>query len=72
MDVAARDSNGTAVLKEAKSSATAPLTKAQALAHPEIEKTGATVMGQGKPGFPGGTKIPPTKVEVVRPKPNTP
>lgn len=22
-------------------------------------------------GFPGGTKIPPTKVEVVRPKPNT-
>ena len=72
MDVAARDGSGSAVLREAKSSATAPLTKGQAAAHPEIAKTGATVMGQGKPGFPGGTKIPPTQVEVVRPKPNTP
>ena len=37
--------------------------------HPEIEKSGATVVGRGKPGYPGGTQIPPTRVEVVRPKP---
>jgi len=52
---------------EAKSSATAPLTPNQAKAFPEIEKTGATVKGAGKPGFPGGTQIPPTKVDIVRP-----
>ncbi len=58
---------GAATLTEAKSSARAPLTKNQSKAFSEIEKTGATVVGKGKPGFPGGTKIPPTKVEVVRP-----
>jgi len=55
------------LLTEAKSSATAPLTANQTKAFPEIEKTGATVKGAGKPGFPGGTQIPPTKVEIVRP-----
>jgi hypothetical protein len=54
--------------KEFKSSATAPLTPNQRKAFPEIEQTGATVVGKGKPGWPGGTQIPPTKVEVVRPK----
>ena len=30
-------------------------------------KNGGTIIGGGKPGFEGGTKIPPIKVEVVRP-----
>jgi len=25
------------------------------------------VVGKGKPGIPGGTQIPPTKVDIVRP-----
>jgi hypothetical protein len=69
MDVVSKDASGNTVLQEAKSSATAPLTRNQAAAHPEIANTGATVVGKGKPGFPGGTKIPPTNVQVVRPKP---
>ena len=68
MDVVSTKASGEVRLQEAKSSATAPLTANQAAAHPEIAQTGATVVGQGKPGYPGGTQIPPTKVEVVRPK----
>jgi RHS repeat-associated protein len=68
MDVVSTKSSGDVRLQEAKGSATAPLTKNQKLAHPEIGKSGATVVGKGKPDYPGGTKIPPTKVEVVRPK----
>jgi len=68
MDVVSTKASGEIRLQEAKSSATAPLTKNQQLAHPEIGQTGATVVGQGKPGYPGGTKIPPTKVDVVRPQ----
>lgn len=56
-------------LEEYKSSDTAKMTKNQEKAHPEIEKGGATVVGEGKPGIPGGTKIPPTPVDVVRPSP---
>ena len=67
MDVVSQDASGSVALKEAKSSATAPLTRNQALAHPEIENSGATVVGQGKPPYTGGTQIPPTKVDVVRP-----
>ncbi|MGA2492026.1 MAG: hypothetical protein ABSF67_03645 [Roseiarcus sp.] len=52
---------------ESKSSETAPLTPKQEVAFPEIESSGATIVGAGKPGFPGGTVIPPTKVEVIRP-----
>jgi len=59
---------GEVKLTEAKSSETAPLTKNQKLAFPEIERSGATVVGKGKPPFTGGTKIKPTKVDVVRPK----
>lgn len=54
-------------LTEAKSSSTAPLTRNQTIAFPEIEKDGATVVGKGKPPFVGGTLIPPTKVSIVRP-----
>jgi len=66
--VPVRFDSGAVHLQEAKSSAAARPTPNQAKAHPEIAKTGATVVGQGKPGYPGGTKIPPTKVEVVRPQ----
>jgi len=55
-------------LGEAKSSKTAPLTKNQKIAFPEIEKCGGVVCGKGKPGIEGGTKIPPTKVEIIRGK----
>ncbi|MBG9538285.1 hypothetical protein ABE42_35070 [Bacillus thuringiensis] len=53
-------------LYEAKASLTAPLTKNQKAAFPEIEKYGAIVKGKGKPPLVGGTEIPPSKVEVVR------
>lgn len=53
-------------LYEAKASLSAPLTKNQKLAFPEIEEFGAIVKGKGKPPFDGGTEIPPTKVEVIR------
>jgi RHS repeat-associated protein len=70
IDIAGRDATTGAVqLTEAKSSQTAPLTKNQAAAFPEIQQTGATVVGKGKPGFPGGLQIPPTTVNVVRPTP---
>lgn len=68
VDFASKDLNGNVVLTEAKSSQTAPLTKNQKLAFPSIEKSGGTVVGKGKPDFPGGTKIPPTKIYVIRPK----
>jgi RHS repeat-associated protein len=70
MDVVSTNGSGQVRLQEAKGSATAPLTPNQTVAHPEIAQTGATVVGQGKPGYPGGTQIPPTKVEVVRPGQN--
>ncbi len=61
--------NGEIKLIEAKSSSTAPLTKNQKKAHPQIEQTGGTVKGNkgDKVGLPNGTHIPPRKVEVVRP-----
>ena len=67
IDVVSTSPSGSVVLQEAKSSATAPLTPNQAAAHPEIANTGATVVGQGKPPYVGGTQIPPTPVKVVRP-----
>ncbi|MFV0268492.1 MAG: hypothetical protein ACK5HT_15300, partial [Draconibacterium sp.] len=61
-------STGDIILTEAKSSATAPLTKNQKLAFPEISETGGVIVGKGKEPFVGGTKIPPTKVQIVRPE----
>ena len=52
---------------ECKSSATAPLTKNQKAGFPEVGTGGATVRGKGKPAVPGGTQIPPTQVEIIRP-----
>lgn len=68
-DMLGRDAEGNIYCIECKSSETAPLTRNQKLAYPEIEESGAVVLGKGKPGFPGGTVIPPTRVEIVRPKP---
>jgi len=68
VDFASKTPDGTIKLTEAKSSTTAPLTKNQKAAFPEIATSGGTVTGKGTPGFEGGTKIPPTKVDVVRPK----
>jgi RHS repeat-associated protein len=68
LDIAGKDkATGATELTEAKASATAPLTRNQKKAFPEIEESGGTVVGKGKPGFPGGTKLPPTKVTITRP-----
>ena len=68
IDHVSTDRNTGAIkLTESKASNTAPLRKNQKLAHPEIEESGGTVVGKGKPPYVGGTKIPPTKVNVVRP-----
>ena len=66
LDWVTKDS-GTIGCVECKASATARLTPGQTAAHPEIAQTGATVVGKGKPGVPGGTVIPPTQVQVRRP-----
>jgi len=68
VDAIGLDSNGNIVINEFKSSATAPLTKNQKLAFPEITESGATVVGKGKGIFTGGYQIPAgTKVKIVRP-----
>lgn len=47
----------------------APLTKNQTSGFPQIEQSGGTVRGtKGEAiGLPAGTKIPPTKINVIRP-----
>jgi len=62
--------DGQIKLTDAKSSATAPHTKNQKTGYPAIEKSGGTVVGNkgAAQGYPAGTKIPPTKVDIVRPK----
>jgi len=44
----------------------APKTPNQTKGFPEIEQSGGTVVGAGKPGFPGGIIIHPTPVDIVR------
>ena len=68
IDVVSTNPAGNIVLQEAKSSATAGFTPNQVAAHPEISQTGATVVGKGKPPYVGGSQIPPTPVQVVRPQ----
>ncbi|VVM89847.1 S-type pyocin domain-containing protein [Pseudomonas fluorescens] len=68
LDMIGRDKNGDISCVECKASDTAPLTRNQKKAFPEIERSGGTIVGKGKPGFPGGTVIPPTRVDIVRPK----
>ena len=52
VDVVSKDPSGQVKLQEAKSSATAPLTPNQTAAHPEIQQSGGTVVGQAKPRSP--------------------
>ncbi|SDS95921.1 S-type pyocin domain-containing protein [Pseudomonas granadensis] len=67
LDMIGRDASGDIACVECKASDTAPLTRNQKRAFPEIEQSGGRIMGKGKPGFPGGTQIPPTRVEILRP-----
>lgn len=67
VDFLSRDSAGAIKCTECKASDTARLTKNQKKAFPEIEQSGGVVVGKGKPGFPGGTEIPPMNVDIVRP-----
>jgi filamentous hemagglutinin len=67
LDILGTDANGNIVCIECKASSTAPLTINQKIGFPEISQTGATIVGNGKPGFLGGTTIPPTVVQIVRP-----
>lgn len=66
----AQKTDGKVTLTEAKSSQTAPLTKNQQSAHPQIENSGGTVRGNkgAEIGLPAGEKIPPTKIEIIRPE----
>jgi hypothetical protein len=66
VDAVGINPDGSLILTEAKSSATATLTKNQKKAFPEIESGGGVVVGKGKQGVAGGTVIPPTKVEIKR------
>ena len=62
--------NGTAInpkLTEVKSSSTATFTKNQQTGYPSLAKNGGVVVGKGKGNFFGGTQIPPTEVNVIRP-----
>jgi len=53
---------------DCKASQTAPHTPAQKVGYPEIARSGGTILGAGKPGFPGGMEIPPTTVQILRPR----
>jgi RHS repeat-associated protein len=67
MDFLARDSEGTVFCIECKSSGNASLTRNQSQAFPSIVENGATIVGKGKPGFPGGTQLPPnTPLMIIR------
>lgn len=67
VDILTRDPGGNIGCIECKSSDTAPLANNQNIAFPLVESQGAVIVGKGKPGFEGGTVIPPTKVQIVRP-----
>ncbi|MGG6166259.1 hemagglutinin repeat-containing protein [Pantoea allii] len=68
VDIMTRDGNGGLSCIECKSSSTAPLTQNQKIGYPDLEKNGGIIVGAGKPGFEGGTKIPPTQVIIIRPE----
>ncbi len=61
--------NGTGGLRlsDGKASDTAGLTPNQTVVYPELESHGGMVVGKGKPPYIGGTHIPPTRVDIIRP-----
>ena len=68
LDAIGFDADGKIVIHEFKSSISAPLTRNQKIAFPEILDSGATVVGKGKGVFIGGYEIPiGTDVKIVRP-----
>ena len=67
VDAVSTNTTGQLALTEAKSSSTAPLTGNQKTAFPSIAQSGGVVVGNGKLSYPGGTVIPPTQVNIVRP-----
>lgn len=62
-----KDEQRNIIYIECKSSQTSLLTENQKVGFPELEKSGELIVGVGKSGFEGGTIIPPTKVEIIRP-----
>ena len=66
IDIGGKDANGKIDLVELKSSPTAPLTKNQKKAFPEIAELGAIVKSRDKPPFEHLEEIPPTKINVIR------
>ncbi|PES93958.1 hypothetical protein CN491_19600 [Bacillus cereus] len=68
VDIGGKDIHGKIELIELKSSPTAPLTKNQKKAFPEIEESGAVIRSKNKPPFEYLEEIPPTKVNVIRKK----
>lgn len=60
---------GTTRLSDMKASGTAPFTPNQTVVYPELELYGGVVVGKGKAPYTGGTKIPPTAVDVIRKRP---
>jgi len=69
LDLVTKDAQGNITCVECKSSSTAPLTPNQKKAFPQIQETGATVVGNkgASIGLPKGSQIPPSTVEIVRP-----
>jgi hypothetical protein len=57
---------GDILLSEMKASKTARLSRNQKIVYPELEKYGGYVVGEGKPPYIRGTKIPPTRVDIIR------
>ena len=67
LDFLTRDPlTGTIGCVECKASQTAPLTPNQRVGFPEIGQSGGAILGAGKPGFPGGMRIPPTDIQIIR------
>lgn len=68
LDAVGKDNaTGATKLSDGKASDTAGLTPNQTVVYPELETHGGTVVGKGKPPYVGGTSIPPTKVDILRP-----
>ena len=66
--------NGEIKLRDSKSSATAGFTTNQKSGYPLLEQNGGVVKGNNgaAQGYPDGTVIKPTKVDILRPKPGQP
>jgi hypothetical protein len=64
VDILTRDPNGKLGCVECKASETAPLSPNQKKGQSELAATGGVIKGKGKPGFPGGMKLPPIDTEI--------